>query len=220
MISQLKTALLLTTWYISSRHNAEAVTVGDQVCITGYIMDNFCIEFKDKGEGGFLLDNQSVLTLQHPEEHSFHCLLDVSVCYESGFQVLGEKNPDTDRHCLGFRLDDTDTVLAAGRAAGQNGYCSTCDGDSDAHPEYGYRATVKGTVKEMGDGSDGVTGSPILTNIELLDESVGCDGNPTVPPLCGAMPTATGAGASLSGTSVGPSAVLSAAVLLLVLSLY
>ncbi|KAL7529281.1 hypothetical protein ACHAXR_002878 [Thalassiosira sp. AJA248-18] len=184
MISQLKTALLLSTWYISSRHNAQAVTVGDQVCITGYIMDNFCIEFKDKGEGGFLLDNQSVLTLQHPEEHSFHCLLDVSVCYQSGFQVLGEKNPDTDRHCLGFRLDDTDAVLAAGRAAGQSGYCSSCAGDSDAHPEYGYRATVKGTVKEMGDGSDGVTGSPILTNIELLDESVGCEGNPTVPPLC------------------------------------
>ena len=135
--------------------------------------------------GGFLLVYSAVITLQNPKKHSFHSLFDVDPCYESGFQVLGDKNPDTDRHCLGFRLNDTDAVLAAGRAVGKSGNCGTCTGEMDMDPEYGYRATVKGTVKELGDGSsDGVTGTPILTNVQMLDQSVGCDGNPTIPPLC------------------------------------
>eukprot|EP00579_Thalassiosira_antarctica_P027634 CAMPEP_0202028584 /NCGR_PEP_ID=MMETSP0905-20130828/63530_1 /ASSEMBLY_ACC=CAM_ASM_000554 /TAXON_ID=420261 /ORGANISM="Thalassiosira antarctica, Strain CCMP982" /LENGTH=359 /DNA_ID=CAMNT_0048592299 /DNA_START=154 /DNA_END=1230 /DNA_ORIENTATION=- len=174
-----KAALLLAT-YLSSCHHAVAVLVGDEVCITGYVMDNFCI-FDNQG---FLLDNRDVTTLQNPEDHSFHCLMDVDFCFKSGFQVLGEKDPDTDRHCLGFRLDDTDAVLAAGRALGKRGYCTTCTG-GDSDRDYGFLATVKGTVKEIGDGSsDVVTGTPILTNVTMLDESVGCDGNPTLPPLC------------------------------------
>ena len=136
------------------------------------------------GNGGFLLENSSIVALKNPEQHSFRCLFDVAACYESGFQVLGDKNPDTDRHCLGFRLDDTDAVLAAGRAVGKSGNCGTCTGGMNMDPEYGYRATVKGTVKELGDGSDGVNGPPMLTNITMLDESVGCDGNHTIPPLC------------------------------------
>lgn len=173
-------ALLLATYYLSSRHSVQAVLVGDEVCITGYIMDNYCIE----KTGGVLLDNSDVITLQHPEEHSFHCLLDVSFCYNSGFTVLGEKDPDTERHCLGFRLDDIDTVLEVGRSSGKMGYCSSCKGTGDANPDFGYQATVRGTVKELGDGTEGVTGTPVLTDFEMLDSSVGCDGNPTVPPLC------------------------------------
>lgn len=178
-------ALLLTASLSPRRHHVHSVAVGDEVCITGYIMDNYCLFTT----GGVLLDNPDVITLQYPEEHSFHCLLDVDVCYESGFQVLGDKDPATDRHCLGFRLDDIDAVLTAGRALGQNGYCETCDGDEDDDPEYGYRATVKGVVKEMGDGSDGKSGPPILTDIQMLAASVGCDGNPTIPPLCVASTT-------------------------------
>mmetsp|Transcript_27007 Transcript_27007/g.46062 ORF Transcript_27007/g.46062 Transcript_27007/m.46062 type:complete len:229 (-) Transcript_27007:190-876(-) len=180
----LYTSVLLAAAQLSSFHHnhVSAVMVGDEVCITGYIMDNFCIF----DNGGVLLDDSSVTTLQNPERHSYHCLLDVPVCYNSGFQVLGEKDPVTDRHCLGFRLDDTEAVLAAGRALGKKGFCSNCKGTDDADPEYGYRATVKGTVKELGDGTTGVvTSAPMLTNIEVLDESVECDGEPTIPPLCG-----------------------------------
>jgi hypothetical protein len=83
-------------------------------------MDHFCIE------RGTLLDNPSIVTLESPEEHSFHCLLDVQVCYESGFQVLGVKNEGSGLHELCYRLDDSDAVIAAGRASGQDGYCSTC----------------------------------------------------------------------------------------------
>jgi len=155
--------------------------VGDEVCITGYIMDNFCIF----DNGGVLLDNRTVTTLKNPEQHSYHCLLDVPLCYNSGFQVLGEKDPTTKLHCLGFRLDDTETVLAAGRGKGKMGYCTSCGGGMDTDPEYGYRATVKGTVKELGDGTTGlVTSTPMLTNIEVLDDTVECGDDATIPPLC------------------------------------
>ena len=59
--------------------------------------------------GGVLLDSPNVVTLQNPEEHSFHCLLDVGVCAASGYQVLGTKDPTTDRHCPGFRLSESTT---------------------------------------------------------------------------------------------------------------
>ena len=69
--------------------------------------------------GGTLLNDGDVITLQNPELHSFHCLLDVSLCYESGYQVLGPKDPETNRHCLGFRIGDAHAVLDAGRSLGR-----------------------------------------------------------------------------------------------------
>jgi len=156
-------------------HNAtvEAIAVGDDVCMTGYIMDIFCIEL------GVLLDNPQITTLEGPENHSFHCLLDVPVCYNSGFMVLGEKDSKTSLHCLGPRLEESDVVINSGRAAGSSAKstthttCKTCSGDA-SKPVSGYRATVKGTVKYLGDGSSGVLGQPMLNNIKVLDFEVGC----------------------------------------------
>ena len=146
-------------------------------CILSHNHTSVCIEDTQNiygTEEGVLLDNPNIVTLQHPEEHSFHCLLDVSSCYKSGFRVLGEKDPTTDRHRLGYRLDDSEAVLTVGRASGKKGYCSTCDGGTQ---ETGFRATVRGIIKDIGDGSD-----PTLTSFTMLDASVGCDGddNPAV----------------------------------------
>jgi hypothetical protein len=77
---------LILSYVLSPKQRASAVMVGDEVCMTGYVVDNFCIEL------GTFLDNPSVKTLEHPEEHSFHCLLDVESCRDGGYQVLGEKN--------------------------------------------------------------------------------------------------------------------------------
>jgi len=151
----------------------DAIAVGDDVCMTGYIMDIFCIEL------GVLLDNRQITTLEGPENHSFHCLLDVPVCYNSGFMVLGEKDSKTSLHCLGPRLEESDVVIDVGRAAGSSAKstthttCKTCSGDA-SKPVSGYRATVKGTVKDLGDGSSGVLGQPMLNNIKVLDFEVGC----------------------------------------------
>jgi len=157
---------------------ASSIEVGDEVCLTGYIMDNFCVE------NVRLLDNSRVKTLEQPEEHSFHCLLDVGICIRSGFQVLGPKNPETGMHCGGFRIDndESDVVLEAGRSLGRPGYCSTCEGNRNG-PEYGYSATVRGTVSELGDGSDDdVKGTPILKNVRVTNNEE-CEVE-TAPPLC------------------------------------
>ena len=71
-------------------------------------------------------------------------------------------------------MDDSEAVLTVGRATGKKGYCSTCDGGTQ---EKGFRATVKGIIKDLGDGSD-----PTLTSFTMLDASVGCDGddNPAI----------------------------------------
>ena len=94
-------------------------------------MDIFCIDL------GVLLDNRQITTLEEPENHSFHCLFDESRCYNSGFVVLGEKDPETSLHCLGLRLEETNVVIDAGRAAGSSEKsnthitCRTCTG---VHP--------------------------------------------------------------------------------------
>jgi len=89
--------------------------------------------------------------------------------------VLGEKDPATGLHALGYRIGNNNAVLTAGRAVGRKGYCYTCKGTSNN----GYQSTARGTIQDLGDGSDGVAGTPLLTDIEMLDASIGCDGNPT-----------------------------------------
>ena len=103
--------------------------------------------------------------------------------------MLGDKDPVSGLHCPGLRVDDTASVLKAGRAHGttqrQPGFfsCSTCSGP-DENPIAGYRATIIGTVKELGNGMGRITGfpgtksveeTPILTNIQVLDSMVLCD---------------------------------------------
>ena len=44
---------------------------------------------------------------------------------------------------------------------------------------------MKGVVSELGDGTAGEpTGAPLISNVQMLDESVGCDGEETLAPLC------------------------------------
>lgn len=151
---------------VGTSYYAQAAKVGDEVCATGYVMDNFCID------RGTLLDAPSVVTLKNPEEHSFHCLLDVPVCFNSGFALLGEKDAATDLHSVAFQLDDTNApILEAGRALGsETGSCTECTSTMADAPSKGYRATLKGKVTELGDG----TVAPTLMLTEILDSSVAC----------------------------------------------
>ena len=45
-------------------------------------------------------------------------------------------------------------------------------------------------MKELGDGTDAVTGTPVLENIEVLDASDACDAATVVNPVCMAPKTA------------------------------
>ncbi|RHY35889.1 hypothetical protein DYB34_014171, partial [Aphanomyces astaci] len=44
---------------------------GKNVTATGFVMDNYCIDL------GNLMDNPTVKTLEGPEVHSIHCLVDL-----------------------------------------------------------------------------------------------------------------------------------------------
>ena len=134
------------------------------------------------------MDNPTVITLEHPEEHSYHCTLDIDDCTESGYVVLTDKNEETGMHCLGFRLDDSEAIIAAGRAKGAQGFCQSCTG-AQGSPEYGCRATIQGMVKELGDGTAGVSGAPLLEVTAVLDDSEVCETTAVVYPVCMAPAT-------------------------------
>ena len=112
------------------------------------------------------------------------------VCQESGYTVLGPKNEETGEHCIGYRIDQEETqkVLDAGFPYGNgvadNGYCTGCTGD-DTRPSFGWVATVKGIVLELGQ-ENGVNAlaSPLIGSIEILDNTVECE-TYIEPPTCG-----------------------------------
>lgn len=85
------------------------VTVGDSVCVGGYVMDNYCIDL------GTLLDNSAVRTLspEGPVEHSVHCLVDVGSCRNSPWDVLvGLENGD---YASAWRLGKQTTTTTTTR---------------------------------------------------------------------------------------------------------
>ena len=137
-------------------------------------------------ERGTLLDpGGGIVSLEEPQRHTFHCLFDVGICIDSGFAVLGPKDEETGLHSIGYRIEDTDAVVEAGRALGKAGsypLCDTCTNTDDDGPLDNYKATVKGVVSELGDGTAGEpTGAPLISNVQMLDESIGCP-EPTPAP--------------------------------------
>lgn len=156
---------------------------GDRMCISGYIMDHLCISKTH------FLDNNDSNTLAEPENHSIHCLLEVDECWQSGYVVLSNRKKNG-RNCLGVRVDDEGVQLIRdyGFKLGSSAYlpdgsetqfchdnpwscCEDCEGDEDA-PNRGLRATIRGTVKELGNGSASMSGTPIIGDIEVSEE--GC----------------------------------------------
>lgn len=93
--------------------------------------------------------------LENADRHTFHCLLDVSVCVNSDFHILGDPQVDGAPYTVAFVVDDggRNMLIEEGRASGKNGGCFTCTGPSSA-PAVGFRAEVKGIVSALGDGTN------------------------------------------------------------------
>lgn len=121
---------------------AADVEVGQTVCAAGYIMDTFCID------RGTLLDNSKARTLEEPNLHSVHCLVDVGVCRDSPFEILLDPQSGESEYRRGFRVSNNDLLIDTARSIGE---CSTCTGDGDQ--KLGFYAEVTGTVLSLGDGS-------------------------------------------------------------------
>ena len=100
-------------------------------------MDRYCI-FR-----GTLLDAPRYRTLEHPEQHSVHCLVDEGDCVNSGFIVLSDPAPGLSLYTEGYALDAAGNQKLT-KLARQVGRCSTCDGGGSIVK--GFRAGMIGTV--------------------------------------------------------------------------
>jgi len=139
------------------------------VCFVGYPMDTYCIE------RGRLLDNPSLKTLEYPQEHSVHCLVDVAACRAGGYELLLDPESGSSTYCRAYKLDDAgnDMLVSFARA---NGQCSSCDADSSEFYVKGLRVTVRGTI------SSDSGALPTLSVTSVQNASVGCPGGTlTVP---------------------------------------
>jgi hypothetical protein len=135
---------------ILASYSASALEVGENICVEGFIMDFFCID------RGTLLDNPAVRTLEEPQKHSVHCLVDVPSCFNSPFEVLldpvnDENSATTNLYSRGWRLseDAKTTVLALARDVGTS--CSTCTGNGMLRK--GFRAVMSATIVDLNEGA-------------------------------------------------------------------
>jgi hypothetical protein len=140
---------------------AQALEVGEQFCIEGFVMDFFCIN------RGTLLDRSSVRTLEGPELHSVHCLVDVSQCVGSPYEILLDPLPGEKLYARGWRLDSAtkDLVLELARNVGSQ--CSTCNGGGMLRR--GFRAALNATVLDLGSSSV----PPLISATEIQHTEMG-----------------------------------------------
>jgi hypothetical protein len=178
-------------------------------------MDHYCLY---DTPGQTLLDTGDV-TLQFPDRHTIHCLVDVGVCRAGPFYILGDPmiQNNGDLYTVEYVLDDAGrlTLIDLARAEGK---CSTCMGDGAL--VRGYRAEVIGVVTALATAeipAIQLTLTSARTSNGLSDVCAGlakpgtCSGpmlstvcarqcmNVTVPRVCGdsfSIPAATSAPSS------------------------
>lgn len=144
---------------------ATVISVGDTYCVEGYVMDYYCIEL------GSLLDNPSVRTLEGPDEHSIHCLVDVGPCIGSEFEILTPPLAGSSTYRRSWRVtEDTKSTLVD--LAREIGSCSTCvNGYSGDGQRTGLRAVMDATVVALRDGDV----PPIVSVTAAFDTSTSTD---------------------------------------------
>ena len=111
------------------------------VCAKGFVMDKFCIT------NGVMIDN-GLPTLKQPDQHSIHCLVDLSQCLASGYEILSTPLNANGEYTRTHQIDKTGETLflAQARAAGSktgSPACTTCVGGGTQVK--GYQATFIGT---------------------------------------------------------------------------
>ena len=146
--------LLTMTVLGQAQAQAQQQQQQERVCVTGYPMDNFCIQL------GNLLDN-GLPTLGNPDRHTIHCLVDVGQCRNSGYEILAEPRDANGNFRRAYDLDSrgNELVLQEARKVGDF-TCYTCDGTGNQRR--GFQATFVGTV------DPDYTGSPPLLRVEEI----------------------------------------------------
>jgi len=151
-----------------------SVTVGDKICVEGFVMDNYCIGI------GFLLDAPEIKTLFQPEEHSLHCLVDPPICRDSGYEVLWETPDAATPYSRAYVLDEAGNqeLIAFAQQTGEKGFCTSCTGPPGSQT-HGFRATINGEVTDI--GNKDTPASLLVSSIEASD--VGCGDKIYEPPF-------------------------------------
>ena len=157
------------------------------VCFEGYVIDRFCIN------RGTLLDNPQVTTLLNPELHSVHCLVDVGVCRDSGFEILAPlvKATANAAYCSAYRIGGASgfkkTLDLAREVGNKDDGCSTCTG---SEVDKGFRAVFVGTASSEATWS--AEKPPVLSVTQVLKAGSECPNglSRTQPPCGGMAPTA------------------------------
>ena len=172
-------------------------------------MDNWCLQ-----QNSFM-DQPTVQPLLNPELHTLHCLVDLSICRDSGYVILAAlsemETTMMAKYCPAYRIGGEsgfDKTLALARAVGnKKGGCSTCKG---SELDRGFRALFVGTVDDDGGGDDLAAFS--LGPVELRVTSVlkagsACpNGMSQTRPPCGIIsvrPTTTTTTANATTTTTG-----------------
>jgi hypothetical protein len=139
-----------------------AVKVGTNICVDGYVMDEFCIK------RGTFLDSPTTVTLQDPQLHSFHCLLDVPSCINSDFNVLLDPISSGSLYRPGFVLDEASKANAI-TLAKSVGSCDDCDnGTNDQDRTLGLRIVMNATITDL-------TADPPVITVHNMEETADFD---------------------------------------------
>mmetsp|Transcript_69441 Transcript_69441/g.104770 ORF Transcript_69441/g.104770 Transcript_69441/m.104770 type:complete len:391 (-) Transcript_69441:64-1236(-) len=158
--------LLATASNIKWTVNAQPppLEVGQSFCVEGFVMDFFCIN------RGTLLDNPSVVSLEEPERHSVHCLIDVASCNSSPYEVLVDPNDSIGGglYTRGWRLTPATQALAIAEAQAV-GICDDCQNTGDL--EFGFRAVMDATIVDLGVPGE----TPITIDATQIVASVGVE---------------------------------------------
>ncbi|XP_066911351.1 uncharacterized protein [Clytia hemisphaerica] len=140
--------LFFATW--------ESVEAKD-VCVEGFVMDKYCIDL------GVLLDNRAVRTLENPEKHSVHCLVDVNLCLNTEFNILLPNPSGSPAFALALRLDGAGKQMAIDKAR-VSGICRSCAGGGTI--EHGFRGTFIGSIAE-----EATSSKPALMAVKRMEVS-------------------------------------------------
>ncbi|OQR88343.1 hypothetical protein ACHHYP_06871 [Achlya hypogyna] len=134
-------------------------------------MDNFCIDM------GTLLDKPEVKTLEHPELHSIHCLVDVKSCVNSKYVVLAPSNGSL--YTVAYNLDVATTGIlktmaeAARKAGGVQGFAATLTGIDDGTselkcPSISSVVMVDGKSMTLAAGTTSTAQTAVLTSLVAM----------------------------------------------------
>ncbi|CAK4084706.1 unnamed protein product [Aphanomyces euteiches] len=201
---------IAATMVVAGQSGCTPPTGSQKVTITGFIMDNFCLEM------GFMVDNPTKRPLENPELHSVHCLAELDACVKSGYAVLQPRTANSTKtypypttsaatYEVAYYLDNDGTTLARRYAlaamkknnnAKTTGFTATITGYIAGDVPFLKCATIDSKVKA--NNKEMAISAADANAIELPNAA-------STSPSAATSPAASSAAGNASATLTGPS---------------